>query len=178
MRQQVLRMEQELLNADSGGAPSTETKPTAATSNPATAPASTTTAAAMGTPATASEAKSATLSPATEGMVQMDTSEGGEHGGVDEDPDARSIYVGNVCTCISTCFPQIVPPFPLLYSQRRMLTLKFGTVQVDYGATPEEIQAHFAACGTINRVTILLDKFTGHPKGCAHFSSTSCENAL
>jgi polyadenylate-binding protein 2 len=37
--------------------------------------------------------------------------------------------------------------------------------KVDYGSTPEEIQAHFASCGTINRVTILLDKFTGHPKG-------------
>jgi polyadenylate-binding protein 2 len=38
---------------------------------------------------------------------------------------------------------------------------------VDYGATPEEIQTHFATGpGTINRVTILLDKFTGHPKGC------------
>ncbi len=36
---------------------------------------------------------------------------------------------------------------------------------VDYSATPEEIQAHFATCGTINRVTILCDKFTGHPKG-------------
>lgn len=36
---------------------------------------------------------------------------------------------------------------------------------VDYAATPEEIQAHFRACGSINRVTILLDKFTGQPKG-------------
>jgi polyadenylate-binding protein 2 len=36
---------------------------------------------------------------------------------------------------------------------------------VDYGASPEEIQAHFQSCGQINRVTILLDKFTGHPKG-------------
>ena len=37
---------------------------------------------------------------------------------------------------------------------------------VDYQATPEEIQEHFATGpGTINRVTILLDKFTGHPKG-------------
>lgn len=36
---------------------------------------------------------------------------------------------------------------------------------MDYGATPEEIQSHFQACGTINRVTILCDKFTGHPKG-------------
>ncbi|KAK4048818.1 hypothetical protein OIV83_004584 [Microbotryomycetes sp. JL201] len=38
---------------------------------------------------------------------------------------------------------------------------------VDYGSTPEEIQAHFASCGTINRVTILFDKFTG-PKGYAY----------
>jgi len=36
---------------------------------------------------------------------------------------------------------------------------------VDYSATPEEIQSHFQSCGSINRVTILLDKFTGHPKG-------------
>ena len=36
---------------------------------------------------------------------------------------------------------------------------------VDYTATPEEIQAHFQSCGSINRVTILLDKYTGHPKG-------------
>ena len=36
---------------------------------------------------------------------------------------------------------------------------------VDYGASPEEIQAHFQTCGSINRVTILLDKFSGHPKG-------------
>lgn len=39
---------------------------------------------------------------------------------------------------------------------------------VDYGATPEEIQAHFQSCGSINRVTILLDKFTGHSKGWVH----------
>lgn len=36
---------------------------------------------------------------------------------------------------------------------------------VDYGASPEEIQSHFQSVGSINRVTILLDKFTGHPKG-------------
>ena len=39
---------------------------------------------------------------------------------------------------------------------------------VDYGASPEEIQAHFQSCGSINRVTILLDKFTGHPKGSVY----------
>lgn len=44
----------------------------------------------------------------------------------------------------------------------------FPFAQVDYGATPEEIQQHFMSCGTINRVTILCDKFTGHPKGYAY----------
>ena len=36
---------------------------------------------------------------------------------------------------------------------------------VDYAATPEEVQAHFASCGQILRVTILCDKITGLPKG-------------
>ncbi|TXT13651.1 hypothetical protein VHUM_01018 [Vanrija humicola] len=52
---------------------------------------------------------------------------------------------------------------------------------VDYGATPEEIQGHFQACGTINRVTILCDKFSGHPKGYAYveFADPSIvQNAL
>ena len=43
---------------------------------------------------------------------------------------------------------------------------------VDYGASPEEIQAHFQTVGSINRVTILLDKFTGHPKGYAYVEFT------
>jgi polyadenylate-binding protein 2 len=34
---------------------------------------------------------------------------------------------------------------------------------VDYSATPEELQAHFQSCGTINRVTILCDKMDGPP---------------
>ncbi|GAB2272785.1 hypothetical protein Dimus_007604 [Dionaea muscipula] len=38
---------------------------------------------------------------------------------------------------------------------------------VDYGCTPEEVQAHFQSCGTVNRVTILTDKY-GQPKGFAY----------
>lgn len=38
---------------------------------------------------------------------------------------------------------------------------------VDYGATPEELQVHFQSCGTVNRVTILTDRF-GNPKGFAY----------
>jgi polyadenylate-binding protein 2 len=39
---------------------------------------------------------------------------------------------------------------------------------VDYSATPQEIQAHFESCGAINRVTILCEKYTGKPKGYAY----------
>ncbi|AQK75048.1 Polyadenylate-binding protein 3 [Zea mays] len=39
--------------------------------------------------------------------------------------------------------------------------------KVDYACTPEEVQQHFQACGTVNRVTILTDKF-GQPKGFAY----------
>jgi polyadenylate-binding protein 2 len=40
--------------------------------------------------------------------------------------------------------------------------------QVDYTATPEELLAHFGACGTVNRVTIVCDKYTARPKGFAY----------
>jgi len=39
---------------------------------------------------------------------------------------------------------------------------------VDYSTTPEELQEFFSSCGIVNRITILCDKFTGHPKGYAY----------
>lgn len=39
---------------------------------------------------------------------------------------------------------------------------------VDYEASPEELQKHFQSVGVINRVTILLNKFTSQPKGFAY----------
>ncbi|NXT75223.1 PABP2 protein, partial [Zapornia atra] len=39
---------------------------------------------------------------------------------------------------------------------------------VDYGGTAEELESHFNSCGQINRVTILCDRFSGHPKGYAY----------
>lgn len=78
--------------------------------------------------------------------------------------DARSIYVGNVCIKESSdlglggiVFYCFVSTFPIL------VTCPFP--QVDYGATAEELEAHFHGCGSVNRVTILCDKFSGHPKG-------------
>lgn len=53
--------------------------------------------------------------------------------------------------------------------------------QVDYDASPDELQSHFEGCGTINRVTILCDKFSGRPKGYAYIEfadKDGAENAL
>lgn len=53
-------------------------------------------------------------------------------------------------------------------------------LQVDYACTPEEVQQHFQSCGTVNRVTILTDKF-GQPKGYAYVEFVEVEavqNAL
>uniref|UniRef100_A0A7S3U4T3 RRM domain-containing protein n=1 Tax=Strombidinopsis acuminata TaxID=141414 RepID=A0A7S3U4T3_9SPIT len=52
---------------------------------------------------------------------------------------------------------------------------------VDYGSTPEELQEHFKSCGQINRITILVDKFTGSPKGFAYIEfadEQSVQNSL
>jgi len=40
--------------------------------------------------------------------------------------------------------------------------------QVDYSATPEQLLSHFEACGTVERVTIVCDKFSGRPKGFSY----------
>ncbi|KAK7399574.1 hypothetical protein VNO78_10759 [Psophocarpus tetragonolobus] len=45
---------------------------------------------------------------------------------------------------------------------------------VDYACTPEEVQQHFQSCGTVNRVTILTDKF-GQPKGFAYVEFVEVE---
>merc|ERR1711976_889430 len=53
--------------------------------------------------------------------------------------------------------------------------------QVDYGATPEELQEHFKSCGQISRITILVDKYSGHPKGFAYVEfadEQSVQNSL
>lgn len=46
---------------------------------------------------------------------------------------------------------------------------------VDWSSTPEELQAHFQACGIIKRITIASDKRTGVAKGFAYieFSDAS-----
>ncbi|XP_006926824.1 embryonic polyadenylate-binding protein 2 [Pteropus alecto] len=50
---------------------------------------------------------------------------------------------------------------------------------VDYGGTAKELEAYFNHCGEVQRVTILCDKFSGHPKGYAYveFASESSVQA-
>lgn len=53
--------------------------------------------------------------------------------------------------------------------------------QVDYSTTPEELLGHFESCGTVERVTIVCDKFTGKPKGYAYLefqNETAVQNAI
>eukprot|EP00238_Polyblepharides_amylifera_P009889 CAMPEP_0196584564 /NCGR_PEP_ID=MMETSP1081-20130531/47585_1 /TAXON_ID=36882 /ORGANISM="Pyramimonas amylifera, Strain CCMP720" /LENGTH=224 /DNA_ID=CAMNT_0041905811 /DNA_START=117 /DNA_END=791 /DNA_ORIENTATION=- len=45
---------------------------------------------------------------------------------------------------------------------------------VDYSSTPEDLQQLFQACGTVNRVTILSDKFE-NPKGFAYLEFLEAE---
>ncbi|KZO93210.1 RNA-binding domain-containing protein [Calocera viscosa TUFC12733] len=52
---------------------------------------------------------------------------------------------------------------------------------VDYSATPTDISNHFASSGQINRVTIVCDKFSGHPKGFCYIEfadPATVQNAL
>lgn len=39
---------------------------------------------------------------------------------------------------------------------------------VDYSTTADDLERHFHGCGSVNRVTILTDRYTGHPKGFAY----------
>ncbi|KAF7822430.1 polyadenylate-binding protein 1-like [Senna tora] len=84
-----------------------------------------------------------------------------------EEVDSRSIYVGNVRhgLCTSRFMMELVWIRSIL---RSLLNSSSSLAyQVDYACTPEEVQQHFQSCGTVNRVTILTDKF-GQPKGFAY----------
>ena len=50
----------------------------------------------------------------------------------------------------------------------RECDLTAAACQVDYSATADDLERHFHGCGSVNRVTILIDKFSGHPKGFAY----------
>lgn len=47
---------------------------------------------------------------------------------------------------------------------------------VDYQSTPEQLESFFNPVGTIERITILFDKFSGLPKGYAYVEFQSQES--
>uniref|UniRef100_A0A8C9MA08 PABPN1 like, cytoplasmic n=1 Tax=Panthera tigris altaica TaxID=74533 RepID=A0A8C9MA08_PANTA len=71
------------------------------------------------------------------------------------------------CTCPG-------PPTEQLESDHRSVYVG----NVDYGGTAEELEAYFNSCGEVHRVTILCDKFSGHPKGCCPKGPTCRGSAL
>jgi polyadenylate-binding protein 2 len=58
--------------------------------------------------------------------------------------------------------------FPTLEEKMETDNRSVYVGNVDYSSTAEELEAHFQGCGSVERVTILCDKFTGHPKGFAY----------
>ncbi|KPP61157.1 polyadenylate-binding protein 2-like, partial [Scleropages formosus] len=71
------------------------------------------------------------------------------------------------------------PPGPVIMSLEEKMEADGRSIyvgNVDYGATAEELEAHFHGCGSVNRVTILCDRFTGHPKGFAYIEFADKES--
>jgi len=64
--------------------------------------------------------------------------------------------------------PTATPTFPTNEERKEADARSIFVGNVDYGATAEELESHFHGIGSINRVTILCDKYTGHPKGFAY----------
>ncbi|GFZ15143.1 polyadenylate-binding protein 1 [Actinidia rufa] len=105
-----------------------------------------------------------------------------------EEVDSRSIYVGvekppwphsprNVALVLGVVGSAHSKNHS---SQRVGFAPEHLYVHVDYACSPEEVQQHFQSCGTVNRVTILTDKF-GQPKGFAYVEFVEIEavqNAL
>lgn len=48
---------------------------------------------------------------------------------------------------------------------------------VDYNTESKELEAHFAQCGKIEKVTIVCDKYNGHPLGYAYMKFADVESA-
>uniref|UniRef100_A0A8C5MZ54 PABPN1 like, cytoplasmic n=1 Tax=Leptobrachium leishanense TaxID=445787 RepID=A0A8C5MZ54_9ANUR len=60
-------------------------------------------------------------------------------------------------------------PLPLSAEEKKEADQRSVYVgNVDYGSTAKDLEGHFSSCGLINRITILCDRFSGHPKGYAY----------
>lgn len=70
--------------------------------------------------------------------------------------------------------PTSIAPIQLSVGEKKEIDDRSIYVgNVDYGATAEELEAHFHGCGSMNRVTILCNKVDGHPKGFAYIEFAS-----
>ncbi|XP_068116502.1 embryonic polyadenylate-binding protein 2 [Hyperolius riggenbachi] len=58
---------------------------------------------------------------------------------------------------------------PLTADEKREMDKRSVYVgNVDYEGTAQDLESHFSSCGRMNRITILCDRFSGHPKGYAY----------
>lgn len=64
--------------------------------------------------------------------------------------------------------PSGTTAFPTFEERKEADSRSVFVGNVDYGANAEELENHFHGAGSVNRVTILCDKYTGHPKGFAY----------
>ncbi|CAF3386288.1 unnamed protein product [Rotaria socialis] len=67
-------------------------------------------------------------------------------------------------------------PFPTMEEKMEADLKSVYVGNVDYSATAQELELHFHGCGSIHRVTILCDKFTGQPKGFAYVEFSDKES--
>ncbi|XP_053574555.1 embryonic polyadenylate-binding protein 2 [Bombina bombina] len=75
----------------------------------------------------------------------------------------------HIHTYIHTYLFPNCPPRPLSVEEKKEADRRSVYVgNVDYGGTAQDLESHFSGCGSINRITILCDKFSGHPKGYAY----------
>jgi len=71
--------------------------------------------------------------------------------------------------------PSGTPSFPSIEERKEADTRSIFVGNVDYGANAEELENHFHGAGSVNRVTILCDKYSGHPKGFAYIEFSDIE---
>ena len=77
----------------------------------------------------------------------------------------ENIKISTSQRCCCVCVSAASSPFPTPEEKLEADGRSIYVGNVDYGATAEELEQHFHGCGSINRVTIQCDKYSGHPKG-------------
>ena len=112
----------------------------------------------------------------------MNMGEEGKHTFFLSLPYAINLGKGSFCTLVANrSNPFSLFDLYLFLDKEAVDSRSVYVGNVDWGSTPEEIQGHFQSCGTINRITILCDKWTGQPKGYAYVEfadASSVANAM